>query len=145
MSIRHIAIVLLMGMIFAACSEPITPKPAAPFAGRSYDPRTPGVQITRIYYDENANQKESGSLNEFIMLQANDTVVTKKWTLDAGQGIVIPLRDTLFGSMIYYTRSEAGLSTSTAASFGLPFWIWEEHDTAKIFNDRKQLMSMLIY
>jgi hypothetical protein len=146
MSPFRIAIASVLFLLSAAgCSDTSAPNPGAPYAGRDYDPRIGGVQITRIYYDEDANLKADGSLNEYIVLQGPDSFPLRKWSLDAGHGLVIPLGDTLFRTRTFYTVGEPEVPNHFASSFNFASWIWAEHDTARLMDDRKNVVSALPY
>jgi hypothetical protein len=144
MKLHHIAFGVLLAAI-AGCSSPSSPTVQAVYASREYDPRLGGVQITRIYYDEQANQKADGSLNEYIILQGPDSISLSKWALDAGQGEILPLSGMLYRTLTIYTAPEGGAPSRFSASFSRTSWMWAEHDTAKLIDNNKAIRSALAY
>jgi hypothetical protein len=128
------------------CSQSTSPSKVAPHASREFDPRLPNVQITQIYYDENANESVDGTANEYIVLQARDSANISHWTIKAGGHDYFTLGTlTLHQMFTLYTRYQDGLPTANASSMNLLKWVWHDHDTAFLVNDHGAVVSELAY
>lgn len=138
-----LAHVLLAGMLAAGCSDATAPKPAVPFAAQSFDPRLPSVQLTRVYYNEVANQQDGASLNEYFVLQSRDTTLLHAYSVRVGPRTIIPLGDVTVPRMLtVYVRSEPDLPPSVAMSLHQPTWLFQnDHDTVTLLDDHRLLVS----
>ncbi len=139
-------IMLLCGLLLAACSDPAAPGTKLPVASREFDPRLPGVQITRIYYDEAAVEKSGAIMNEYVVLQSANPVTMKGWKIKpAGHGL-ITINANMSKMLTLYTQYQDGLPTPDAISLNMGYWIWKnDHDTAILYNDKEAIVSKLAY
>lgn len=132
--------------MLAGCSSPAEQQEPAPYASKPYDYVRKGLQITRVYYDEEANKKSEGAHNEWVVVQCDSNIITKKWSMDAGNGVrVFAFPDTLFKTLLIYTGPISGPPTDKTLSLDLDKWIWDRHDTVKIFNSSNRLVAVFEY
>ena len=117
-----------------------------PYIGRAYDHARKGLQITRLYYDEEANRRAGAPYNEWFVLQSDTNLYIRGWWIDAGQGVrTYAFPDTLRKILLVYTRPLPGPPTDTEVSLDRDSWIWDRHDTLRIYNSRSELVAMLGY
>lgn len=164
MKLRYLLAPSALALLIASCStstEPttvnpidttiVTRKPEGPSIRRDYNAARGGVQITRIYYDQNANFDSTGLLDEWIVLESNAVVNTAGWTLNAGDsGQNYPLRNPLNRKLILYTHTlHAGLGDDTTQWLGISpgRWIWNnsDPDTAWIYDANHNVVDSLSY
>jgi hypothetical protein len=156
------ALVLFYGAASCSDSQPTdsgTNKPdttkkdtlrdSAAFVGKDYDFAKGGLQIIKIYYDQDSNDRLWKFKDEVITLMTDKPVNTAGWYLNAGdsnQDYALPAMIT--DSLFIYTHtakgrwdSELGLNLSAGK------WIWNnsDPDTAWIFNSSKQIVDSLTY
>lgn len=131
----------------AGCADSAAPPASAPAATRSFDPRQPGIQITRVYYDQAANERADGSLNEYFVLQSKDTIAMYSWTIRSSTlSIMMQGRVEVPRMLTVYTRAEAGLPAPGAYSLNLQDWLFDErHDTVKLIDNKGTVVSVLAY
>lgn|GEM_PF-3042556 len=84
--------------------------------------------------------------NEWLVVQSDTGIPTRKRTLDAGDGIrrhAFP--DTLRRVLPLHTRPLASPATDQPRSPDLAEWIRDRHDTARIDDASSQLVAALQY
>lgn len=141
---------LLLTTALMACSSTSEPAPTVqspPAAKRDYDPVRGGVQITAVYYDQDANQATTGLYDEWLVLESQGDASTAGWHIDADDAKQFySLPSTIHGTLSIYTRKGPGASDTTMA-LDLSKWIWNntDPDTARLYDDRDSLVDTFAY
>lgn len=128
-----------------------TQKPEPPVHKKQYDVAKGGVQIIAVYYDQMKNMEvyRLDHQDEIVVLESDDTVSLEGWILDANdpeQRFTLdrPIRHTLW---IYTKQGPVGTSDTVLALNYKTNWIWNNsnHDIARLFNDKGELVDSLTY
>lgn len=132
--------------LICGCSGATDAPGPAPFINRPYDYARKGVQITKVYYDEEANKKVEGMHNEWIVVQSDTDIGTDGWWIGTKNNVrsyAFPMK--LKKSLVIYTRPQ-GSSTDLQRSMGLNSFILDgDSDTITIYNENSQIVSVLRY
>jgi hypothetical protein len=126
-----------------------TLRDSAVFVGKDYDTTKGGLQIIKIYYDQDSNEGVWKFKDEVILLVTDTPVFTTNWMLDADdedQRYNLPpyIEDSLY----IYTHTRQGRWSS---EFDLKVsgsrWIWNnsEPDTARILGPTGDVIDSYSY
>jgi hypothetical protein len=157
--ITYCAFALLAAGI-AACSTAATDptpdptpvvKPEPISVKKPYDNTKGGVQITRVYYNQ-AQNRDSALLgltaqDECILLESVDHTSIEGWKLDASDSQLFTLQGSIHGKLYIFTKDGPTASAEPVIALHYGSWIWNnaEPDTAKIFNERGELVDAMTY
>lgn len=162
MLLQRLATLAIFSLLLAACSSSTEPQPAGtnqnnqndtlkregPSIRRTYNSTRGGVQITAIYYDQNANRDSSGLFDEWIILESDTPVNTTGWMLNAGDDNQdYPLRPLLNRKLMIYTKSGPGFTSDTTQALGYGNWIWNnsDPDTAWVYDAAGNVVDSMSY
>jgi hypothetical protein len=122
---------------------------------KNYNTSKGGVQITRIYYDQNMN-RDSALLgltvpDECVLLETNTPTSLNGWVLDASDNQLFRFDTSVRINDKLYIFTEDGPTTSSTTAhwitLGRGSFVWNnaEPDTAKLFNESGVLVDMATY
>ncbi len=116
---------------------------------RAYRPGRGKVQITGIYFHQNLNERYYGLNDEWVILESDRNISTKGWKIDASDGQVFPLPDTLYRKLYIYTTKGPGYENDTIKIWTpkRSTWVWNnaEPDVAKVLNPAGGVVDQLTY
>lgn len=139
--------VLAAGIIICGCSGGTTDAPRrAPFINNPYDYARKGVQITKVYYDEEANREAEGVHNEWIVVQSSADIGTVGWWIQTKNNVrSYAFPKTLKKSLTIYTRPQ-GDATDLQQSMKLGAFILDgDSDTITVYNENSEIVAVLRY
>jgi len=147
---RIIVPILLLTFAVGGCDS--TPDgPVRLVACETYHPAAGHPQITCIYYDEVGNGAADGVRDEWVVIDASDTINTRGWAIVKGNNqAVFRLASSIPRRLIVYTHEHtayAGLGHVQMLNLDRDAWLWSDStaDEARLVDDRGRVVHRFTY
>jgi len=156
MKLSTLFLLSLAAVGVAACSsnsttEPDptpTPKPEPPSHKRQYNTARGGVQITKVFYNQDSNRIVTGLNDEWVLIESDRDTSLDGWVLDASDGQRITFNRSIHRKLLVYTKQgPPGTPSDTTVAMNRGSWIWNnaDHDTATLFDDDGKVVDTMTY